>query len=61
MGWRTLLRKIPILERRWIPQPTERDAHDVVVRDRLQPDPPAARPDLLALPPADADEPEQQT
>jgi hypothetical protein len=43
----------PWVERRWMPDPLERDAHREVVRSRLEPpakpDPPPAAPDAPQL------------
>jgi hypothetical protein len=54
---RRFLLRVPVLgpyvERRWMPDPVERDAHREVVRARLEPqakpDPPSAAPDAPQL------------
>jgi hypothetical protein len=53
MGWRALLHRIPLFERRWFPRPDEREAHAELVRRRLDSDPVAAPADSSDPPEAD--------
>ena len=53
MGWRALLHRIRLFERRWIPRPGEREAHAELVRRRLDSDPSAAPTDPSEPPEAD--------
>ena len=48
---RSLLRRLGIGERRWIPTPQERQEHEELVRDRLPKDPAQDQPPQVATEP----------